>query len=49
LITSSVELLKSKDLVEEDDTIIMTAGVVNNDKRHEPVAHTNMMRVVIIK
>jgi len=49
LITSSVDLLKNKGLVDVGDTIIMTAGVVTTDNRHDPVAHTNMMRVVIIK
>lgn len=49
LIESSMELLKEKGLVEPDDLIVVTAGVVTSNVRHEPAVHTNMMRVITIK
>lgn len=49
LIESSVELLKQKGLLKEDDTIVVTAGVVSPSSRHEPAVHTNMMRVINVK
>lgn len=48
LIYSSLELLKSKGLIEEGDIAVVTAGVVSHSRRHEPVAHTNIMRVVTV-
>lgn len=48
LIYSSLELLKSKGIVEEGDLAVITAGVVSYAKRHEPAAHTNIMRVVTV-
>lgn len=46
LIDSSIELLKEKGIVVEGDLAVITAGVVTRTKRHEPAAHTNIMRVV---
>lgn len=48
LIESSLELLKEKGIVKEGDLAVVTAGVVNHAKRHEPAAHTNILRVVNI-
>jgi len=48
LIYSSIELLKSKGIVEENDLVVATAGVVTHSSRHEPAAHTNIMRVVVV-
>ena len=48
LIESSLELLKEKGVVKEGDLAVVTAGVVTHAKRHEPAAHTNIMRVVTI-
>lgn len=49
LIESSLEMLKKKGVLEEGDLTVVTAGVVTTSNRHEPAAHTNMMRVVIIE
>jgi pyruvate kinase len=46
LIYSSMELLKEKGIVEVNDTVVVTAGVVNPVRKHEAAAHTNIMRVV---
>ncbi len=46
LIKSSMELLKRKDIVEDGDIAVVTAGVVNYVRRHEPAQHTNIMRIV---
>ncbi len=49
LIDSSVELLKSKGIVMENEMVVVTAGVVSPLKKHEPAAHTNIMRVVTVE
>lgn len=49
LIDSSVELLKSKGFIKENEMVVVTAGVVSPLKKHEPAAHTNMMRVVTVE
>jgi pyruvate kinase len=46
LIYSSIELLKEKGIVKENDTVVVTAGVVNPVRKHESAAHTNIMRIV---
>ncbi len=48
LIASSVDLLKNKDVLKSGDVAVVTAGVVNHEKRHEPAQHTNIMRIVKI-
>ncbi|WP_124066847.1 pyruvate kinase [Clostridium sp. E02] len=48
LIYSSLELLKARNIIEENDTIVVTAGVVSPARKHEPAAHTNIMRVVTV-
>ncbi len=48
LIASSIDLLKSKGILESGDLAIVTAGVVSHDRRHEPAQHTNILRVVSI-
>ncbi|MDO4325118.1 MAG: pyruvate kinase [bacterium] len=51
LIYASIELLRDKELVEEGDIVVVTAGVLHSaysGKRHDPLASTNMMRVVMI-
>ena len=48
LIYSSIELLKAKNIVKEDDLVIVTAGVVSPTSKHEPAAHTNILRVVTV-
>lgn len=49
LIYSSLELLKEKEILQDGDIAVITAGVVSHVKRHEPAAHTNIMRVVIVE
>ena len=48
LIYSSIELLKAKNIVKEDDLVVVTAGVVSPTSKHEPTAHTNILRVVTV-
>ena len=48
LIETSVELLKEKGIVNSGDLVVATAGVVSKARRHEPAAHTNIMRVVTV-
>ena len=48
LIESSLDLLKEKGIIEDGDLVIVTAGVVNRASRHEPAAHTNIMRVITV-
>lgn len=48
LIYSSLELLKAKGILKEDDLAVVTAGVVSPLSKHEPAAHTNIMRVVTV-
>ena len=48
LIYSSIELLKAKNIVKEDDLVVVTAGVVSPTSKHEPAAHTNILRVVTV-
>ncbi len=48
LIASSVDLLKEKGILESGDVVVVTAGVVSHERRHEPAQDTNIMRVVNI-
>ena len=48
LIESSLDLLKSKGVIEDGDITVVTAGVVTRANRHEPATHTNIMRVVVV-
>lgn len=49
LLFASVELLKEKGIVKEDEIVVATAGVVTRANRHEPVADTNIMRVMVVE
>ena len=49
LLFASVELLKEKGLVKEGEIVVATAGVVTRANRHEPVADTNIMRVIVVE
>lgn len=49
LLFASVELLKEKDIVKEGEIVVATAGVVTRANRHEPVADTNIMRVIVVE
>ena len=46
---ASVELLKEKGIVKEGEIVVATAGVVTRANRHEPVADTNIMRVIVVE
>jgi pyruvate kinase len=46
LVSTSIDSLKDKGLLEKDDLVIMTAGVFSYAQRHEPATDTNIMRVV---
>lgn len=43
------ELLKEKGIVKEGEIVVATAGVVTRANRHEPVADTNIMRVIVVE
>ena len=49
LIESSLGELKTKGLVDSDDVVVITAGVVTYAKRHEAATQTNIMRVVTVE
>ena len=49
LLFASVELLKEKGIVTEGEIVVATAGVVTRANRHEPVADTNIMRVMVVE
>ena len=49
LLFASVELLKEKGIVKEGEIVVATAGVVTRTNRHEPVADTNIMRVIVVE
>ena len=49
LLFASVELLKEKGIVKEGEIVFATAGVVTRANRHEPVADTNIMRVMVVE
>lgn len=48
LIESSLDMLKSKGVINDGDVTVVTAGVVTRSSRHEPATHTNIMRVVVV-
>ena len=49
LLFASVELLREKGIVKEGEIVVATAGVVTRANRHEPVADTNIMRVIVVE
>ncbi len=49
LIDASMELLKKKEVVQEGDIAVVTAGVVTYENRHEPAKHTNIMHIVRVQ
>lgn len=49
LIESSLELLKNKNILEANDTVVITAGAARASKHIKHNVHTNMMRVLTIK
>ena len=49
LLFASVELLKEIGIVKEGEIVVATAGVVTRANRHEPVADTNIMRVMVVE
>lgn len=48
LVESSLDELKSRELVKEGDIAVVTAGVLNRLTRRQPLTDTNIMRVVRI-
>ena len=49
LLFASVELLKEKGIVKEGEIVVATAGVVTRANRHEPVADTTLMHVIVVE
>ncbi|MCC8126216.1 MAG: pyruvate kinase, partial [Clostridiales bacterium] len=49
LIEASLDLLKEKDMIDNGDIVIVTAGVVTRANRHKPATHTNIMRVIEVE
>lgn len=48
LIEASLDLLKEKHVIEDGDIAVVTAGIVTRASSHEPAAHTNIMRVIVV-
>lgn len=48
LIESSIEYLREKGIFQSGDIAVVTAGLVNYDRKDQPAIHTNIMRVVNI-
>lgn len=48
LIESSLDLLKEKEVIEDGDVVVVTAGVVTRANRHQPATNTNIMRVIVV-
>ena len=48
LIENSIDISKENGIVKTGDIAVVTAGVVDYARRHEPAASTNIMRVVNI-
>ena len=49
LIENSIDELQEEKLVEPDDLVVVTAGVLNYRSRNEAAADTNIMRVVKVR
>ena len=49
MIDSSIDLLEEKGILKSGDLVVFTAGVVDFEKRHEPAAQTNIMRIVTVE
>lgn len=49
LIDSSLELLKQRGLIAENDTVVITAGTAHASKHIKHNIHTNIMRVITVK
>ena len=48
LIEDSLDLLKEKQVIQDGDIAVVTAGVVTRAASHEPATHTNIMRVIVV-
>lgn len=49
IIESSLELLKSKKIIEKDDIVVITAGSTHETENIKYTSHTNIMRVIKVK
>ncbi len=49
LIDSSLQLLKEKDVIAENDILVITAGATHASKHIKHNIHTNVMRVITVK
>lgn len=49
LIMNCIDVLKESEVVKAGDLAIVTAGVLNHSRRHEPATATNTMRVVNVE
>lgn len=47
-IMNAIDMLKEKEIVEEGDLVVVTAGVQGHSRKAEPAAATNGMRVVVV-
>lgn len=49
LIDNSLALLKQRELIQENDTVVITAGTAHASKHIKHNIHTNIMRVITVK
>ena len=47
-IMHAIDMLKAKDIVEEGDLVVVTAGTQGHSRKNEPATATNGMRVVVV-
>lgn len=48
LIEDSLDLLKEKQVIQDGDIAVVTAGVVTRANSHEPATNTNILRVIVV-
>ena len=47
-IMHAIDMLKAKDIVEEGDLVVVTAGTQGHSRKNEPATATNGMRVDVV-
>ena len=48
-VRNDLKELEEKGILKSGDLVVFTAGVVDFEKRHEPAAQTNIMRIVTVE
>ena len=47
-IKHAIDVLKEKEIVDEGDLVVVTAGTLGHSRKNEPATATNGMRVVVV-